>query len=206
LLGFEGGYRQLLTKFLFVDVAVFHNHYRDLQSFGPITPQPGTFQGQPATFLTIQYQNAISGSTDGFEIAPTVSLRSWWKISGSYSFVTSGFAANGPTSDISSTGSVPTYEGSTPRSIIAIQSEFNLPHRFEFDQFYRFASRLPAQKVAAYQTMDLRLGWKFSDHFEASLVGQNLFQPFHFEWGTGDPSQPLIGIRRSAYLKLTWTQ
>jgi hypothetical protein len=37
---------------------------------------------------------------------------------------------------------------------------------------------------------------------ELSLVGQNLFQPFHYEDG-GDPG-PLVGIMRSGYLKLTW--
>ncbi|HET9741421.1 MAG TPA: TonB-dependent receptor [Terriglobales bacterium] len=204
LIGYEGGYRRLLSKALYVDLDVFHNHYTDLQSFGAIQPIAGTFEGQPALFLTIPYTNAISGATDGFEIAPNWYVASWWRLAGSYSFVTPDFHANAPTSDISSTGSVSTYEGSTPRHEAEITSQFNLPKHFEFDQFFRYASALPAQKVDAYETVDLRLGWRPAEHFEISVVGQNLLQPFHLEWGTGDPSQPPIGIRRAGYVKLTW--
>ena len=52
--------------------------------------------------------------------------------------------------------------------------------------------------------MDGRLGWKFLKEWNFSLVGQNLFQPFHFEWGTGDPSEAAIGIRRVVYVQLAW--
>jgi hypothetical protein len=35
-------------------------------------------------------------------------------------------------------------------------------------------------------------------------VGQNLFQPHHYEWGTGDPNQPDVGIYRAAYVRLSF--
>jgi hypothetical protein len=52
--------------------------------------------------------------------------------------------------------------------------------------------------------MDLRLGWNPTKEWNLSLVSQNLFQPSHFEWGTGDPSELPIGIRRAAYVKLSY--
>ncbi len=194
--GYEGGYRQLLTSKLYVDLDVFHNNYDNLQSFG--TP---TLVGDD---LTIFYENAIAGTTTGFEIAPNWNPRPWWKLSGSYSYVGIDMHANAPGSDISSTGSVPTYEGSSPAHQVKIQSRFDISKRFEFDQTYGYESALPAQKVRAYQTMDLRLGWNPTKEWNLSLVGQNLFQPYHFEWGTGDPSELPIGIRRAAYVKLSW--
>ena len=39
------------------------------------------------------------------------------------------------------------------------------------------------------------------DDFE--LVGRNLLQPYHFEYG-GDPT--LVGIKRAGFLRLTWTR
>ena len=36
------------------------------------------------------------------------------------------------------------------------------------------------------------------------LAGRNLLQPSHFE-AAGDPG-PLVGIKRSAYVKLTWSK
>lgn len=195
-LGYEGGYRQLLTPKLYVDLDVFHNDYDNLQSFG--TP---TLIGNE---LTIFYENAISGTTNGFEIAPNWNPRPWWRLSGSYSYAGIDLHANAPGVDISSTGSVNTYEGSSPAHQAKVQSRFDLSKRFEFDQTYWYESALPAQKVRAYQTMDVRLGWKLAKEWNLSLVGQNLFQPYHFEWGTGDPSELPIGIRRAAYVELSW--
>jgi iron complex outermembrane receptor protein len=50
--------------------------------------------------------------------------------------------------------------------------------------------------------MDVRLGWRFYEQFELSIVGQNLFQPQHAEF-TGDPGG-LIGVKRSVYAKIIW--
>lgn len=195
-LGYEGGYRQLLTHTFYVDFSVFHNGYDNLQSFGAPTLIGNN--------LTIFYENAIAGTTNGIEIAPNWNPRPWWKLSGSYSYVGIDLHANEPGSDISSTGSVNTYEGSSPAHQLKIQSRFDILKRFQFDQTYWYESALPAQGISAYQTMDLRLGWNPAKEWNVSLVGQNLFQPHHFEWGTGDPTELPIGIRRAAYVKLTW--
>jgi len=196
VLGYEGGYRQLLTPRLYIDLDVFHSNYDHLQSFGVPTPIGDT--------LTIYYENAIAGVTNGLEIAPSWTVKPWWKLSGSYSYVGIDFHADAPGSNISSTGSVPTYEGSSPDHQVKIMSNFNIGKRFEFDQTYYHVSALPAQNVHAYQTMDGRFQWNIRKDFSFSVVGQNLFQPYHYEWGTGDPTESLIGIRRAAYLKLTW--
>jgi iron complex outermembrane recepter protein len=198
LLGYEGGYRQLLTRKVYVDFDVFHNSYDHLQSFSA-----PTLVGND---LTIFYGNAISGTTNGIEIAPSWKPIPWWTLSFSYSYVGIDFHASQPGSDISSTGSVNTYEGSSPAHQVKIQSNIDLGKKFEFDQSYAYVSKLPAQNVRAYQTMDVRFEWKAREDLSLALAGQNLFQPYHFEWGTGDPTESLIGIRRAAYLKLTWRQ
>ncbi len=201
VVGYEVGYRGLLTRRVFLDLSGFWNHYEHLQSF--TAPTPSVSAG--TTYLTIQYSNQIDGATTGFELAPQFVLAPWWHIDSAWSYVNSGFHATGLTADISDSGSVPTYEKSTPRHTIFLQSRIDLPARFGFDQFYRYASDLPAQKVKAYQTMDLRLGRPIGRNLYLEAVGQNLFQPRHNEWGTGDPSQPVIGIDRAAYLKLSFT-
>ena len=61
---------------------------------------------------------------------------------------------------------------------------------------------LPGQQIRGYSTGDARIGWNLSRQLELSLVGQNLFQPSHFEYG-GD-AFGLVGIERSVYAKLTW--
>jgi iron complex outermembrane receptor protein len=99
---------------------------------------------------------------------------------------------------------VPNDEGSSPRHQGTIQSFLNLPKKLELDQTYRYVSALPAQMVKSYGTADARLGWHFTRKMELSVVGQNLLQPHHAEFG-GDPGG-LVGIKRSAYAQITWKE
>ena len=163
-----------------------------------------TIPPPPHVLLTIPYANDISGAANGFEIAPVWQATSWWRLSGSYSFVAVDVRAHGPSSDISATGSVRTYEGSTPRHVLEVHSWIDFTKKLEFDQVVRYASALPAQNVQSYETADVRLGWNVHPNVQVSLVGRNLFQPQHREWGTGDPGQTPLGIRRSAFINIAW--
>jgi iron complex outermembrane receptor protein len=101
-------------------------------------------------------------------------------------------------------GTAPGIEGSSPHHDATVQSAFDLSKAFQLDLTYRYVSALPGQAVSAYSTGDARLGWRFGRQFDLSFIGQNLLQPWHFEYG-GDPG-PLVGIRRSAYARLTWSK
>ena len=198
--GYEAGYRRLLAGKVYGEVSGFWNQYRKLQSFS--TPMISTSGGY--TYITIQYQNRISGSTSGVELATETQIAAWWRLNTNYSFVSSNFSANGPTSNISSSGSVQTYEGSSPKHMVTVQSMFDLPAHIQFDPMYRFISALPAQNVPAYQTLDVHFQKTLGRNFGLELVGQNLFQNVHYEWGTGDPTQPLVGMYRAAYVRLSF--
>jgi iron complex outermembrane receptor protein len=202
VIGYEAGYRGLFAPRLYCDLSSFWNEYNHLQSFSA----PSIATGGGVTAINIEYENQISGSTSGFEIAPRVTLASWWHLSAGYSFVSSNFSASGPTSDISSTGSVNTYEKSSPKHTVFAQSTMNLPYGIEFDPMFRYASALAAQKVPAYETMDVHVAKSLGRNLVLEAVGQNLFQPRHYEWGTGDPGQPNVGIERAAYVQLSFKQ
>lgn len=198
--GYEAGYRRLFAGRVYASIAGFWNQYGNLQSFSA----PVVSTSAPYTYLTVQYQNQISGSTSGGELTVQSQIAPWWRFNTNYSFVSSDFTASGPTSNISSSGSVQTYDGSSPKHQVGVQSMFNLPGHVQFDQMYRFVSALPAQKVPAYQTMDLHLQKSLGGGFALELVGQNLFQNIHYEWGTGDPTQPLVGIYRAGYVRVVF--
>jgi iron complex outermembrane receptor protein len=106
-----------------------------------------------------------------------------------------GPGSNDPTS-------VAGYEGSSPRHQATVQSFLTLPKKLEFQQTYRYVSALPAQAVKSYSTADARVGWLFVRQMEFSVVGQNLLQPSHAEFG-GDPGG-LVGIKRCVYAQITW--
>jgi iron complex outermembrane receptor protein len=155
----------------------------------------------PYLLITDPYANGIKGVTNGFEIAPDWKPVSWWALRGSYSYLHLDLH---PKAGFSDTATVASDDGSSPHREASAQSMFTLPHGFEFDQDYRFVSRLPAQNVRSYQTADAHLGWTFAKHFEIAGNGQNLLQPTHYEF-SGDNGNA-VGIRRSVYGSLTWQQ
>jgi iron complex outermembrane receptor protein len=198
LLGYEAGYRTLITSKFYVDFSAFDNQYDDLASYGKGT---GSLQTKPITYFLLAepYANGIKGSTEGFEIAPKWNPTSWWQLKGSYSYL---HLSTEDKPGYTDTGTVAIYNGSSPHSGIVIQSLFSLPKRFEYDMTYRYVSALPAQAVQAYSTADVRVGWHTGD-LEFSVDGQNLFQPEHGEFG--NTPGPVVGIGRTVYAKVTWT-
>jgi iron complex outermembrane receptor protein len=199
LIASELGYRQLVDRNFYVDVSSFYNHYRDLESYGSLVPGIAPPPLPPILQYNIAYINGIQGHTLGVEIAPDWQPTHWWDLKGSYSYIHLSLRDQPGVTD---TGTVLSYEGSTPQHGLQIQSKLNLPKRFQFDQVYRYAGALSSQNIRGYQTMDARLGWQSGFHLEFSAVGQNLFQPQHVEF-TGDPG-PSVGIKRSVYGQITW--
>jgi iron complex outermembrane receptor protein len=199
LLGYEVGYRRLITPSLYVDVSLFHNKYNDLTSFGTFAFSVEANPAPPHLLLTIPWANGIEGSTNGGEISPDWKATRWLELKASYSYVSLGLKNRPGNADA---GTLSLDKGSSPRHEVVVQSLFNLPKRFEFDPTYRYVSALPAQSVKSYSTMDLRFGWHFAGNVEASIVGQNLFQPNHMEFGISPG--PMVGVSRSVYGQIIW--
>jgi iron complex outermembrane receptor protein len=197
---YEIGYRRLLSPKLYVDVAGFYDHYHNLfdeeltgAPYLEDTPAPTHF------LLPAQFGNGLLGTAKGFEIAPEFNLTSFWRLRGSYSFLQMDLRKSPGSLDV---GTAPGIAGSSPRHEATIHSSVDISKKLELDLIYRYVSALPGQLVPSYSTADARLGWRINKQFDVSVVGQNLFQPTHPEDG-GDPG-PLVGMRRSAYVKVTW--
>jgi iron complex outermembrane recepter protein len=196
----EAGYRQLLARALYVDIAAFRNDYENLECYGARTV---SFITTPVTaeLITIPYANGIKGTTDGLEIAPDWRPTRWWELKGNFSHVHIGVR---PMPGYNDTATVASDEGSSPHRTATLQSLLNLPHGGEFDFDYRFVSRLPTEKIPSYQTMDSHVSWLFGKSVRLTVAGRNLLQPHHQEF-VGDANLP-TGIRRSVYGGITWTE
>jgi iron complex outermembrane receptor protein len=200
--GYELGYRRLLGRTFYVDIAGFYNHYHDLFSEDIIGST--YFEDDPAPphfLLPAQFRNGLYGYTKGAEIAPEWRPVSFWRLRGSYSYLHMNLGRLPHSGDV---GTAPIIVGSSPQHEATVQSAFDLSKKLQLDLVYRYVSALPGQQVAAYSTGDARIAWRFNRQFEFSVAGRNLFQPSHFEYG-GDPLG-LVGIKRSVYAKLTWSR
>src|SRR5467141_2101872 len=199
LIGYEAGYRSLVGPKFHVVIAAFSNNYDHLLSVEPGAPFSESSPPAPHTVIPFFFRNGLLGHTAGFEIAPDWTPTRIWRLRGSYSYLHIDLGKKASSLDTSSANST---QGSRPHHQVAIQSSLDLPKKLEFDQTFRCVSSLPAQLVGAYTTADVRFSWHASRSLDVSVVGQNLFQPRHAEFG-GDPG-PLVGIKRSAYISLTW--
>ncbi len=199
LIGYEAGYRSLVGPKFYVDIAAFYNNYDHLLSIEPGAPFTESSPAPPHAVIPFFFRNGLLGNTAGFEIAPDWTPTRTWRLRGSYSYLHMDLNKKASSLDASTANST---QGSSPQHQIAIQSSLDLPRKLEFDQTLRYVSSLPAQLVRAYTTADVRFSWHATRSLDVSVVGQNLFQPHHAEFG-GDPG-PLVGIERSAYIKLTW--
>jgi iron complex outermembrane receptor protein len=199
LVGYEAGYRTLLKSKFYLDITAFYNNYDQLLSIEPGTPFSESSPPPPHVVVPFLFRNGLFGSTSGFEIAPDWTPTSWWRLRGSYSYLHMDLNKEAASQDVSTVNST---QGSSPHHQVMIRSSVELPKKLEFDQTFRYVSALPAQLVEAYATADVRFSWRATRSLDFSVVGQNLFQPHHAEFG-GDPGA-LVGIVRSAYAKITW--
>ncbi len=199
LLGYEAGFRSLLSQTLSIDIAAFVNDYDHLQSLEPGTPFMEQIGGNEALILPYFNGNGVKGTTAGIEIGPDWKPKPWWRLQGSYSYLHMALQLAKGSMD---TATVAQNEGSSPHQQVKVQSYFDLSRNLELSLTFRYIGVLPYYQVSGYATGDARFAWRPARQVEFAVVGQNLLQPHHVEYG-GDPAG-LVGIRRSAYASLTF--
>jgi iron complex outermembrane receptor protein len=200
--GYEAGYRRLLGQKLYFDLAAFYNHYSDLFSEDIIGP-PFVENTPPPTHILLpaEFGNGLLGTTRGFEITPEFTPFSFWKLSASYSFLQMEIKRSPNSLDVGTSAFI---EGSSPRHQVSVQSAFDLSKAFSLDLTYRYVSALAALSIPSYSTGDARFAWRLNKQVRLSVVGQNLFRPYHFEYAS-DPG-PNVGVKRSVYGEIAWAR
>ena len=86
--------------------------------------------------------------------------------------------------------------------MFSVHSSWDLPRRFEIDAIVRYVSRLPNPSVPSYLELDLRLGWRAMKDLEFDVVGRNLLDRSHPEFGANSPLRR--EVERSVYGRVTW--
>src|SRR5690606_8614705 len=83
-----------------------------------------------------------------------------------------------------------------------LRSSMNLPGRVKLDLNLRHIGEISRQGVPSYEELDVRIAWQATRRLELSLVGQNLLDAQHPEFG--DPASRQE-IERGVYAKLQWS-
>jgi len=174
----ELGYRVEPSSRVTASVATFYDRYDRLRSLEA---------GPPALLA-----NGLKGESYGVELETTYQVRRGWRLNAGYSFLELQLRVKPGSTDTTQVR----QEGDSPRHQAFIRSSIDLPHELELDATARYVDALPNQMVDAYKALDVRLSWKVSENVELAVVGQNLLDPRHAEFG---PPSARREVERSVY-------
>ena len=169
LTSYEAGYRAQPSDLVSVDVTAFLHDYDDLRS-----------QESPAGApIPLVVGNTLNGRSTGIEIGVNIQPVSRWRTHVSYTRLDTEITPDPGSRDAS--GGV--NEANDPDHLFSVRSSLDLGRNIEVDAFVRGSSALPNPALPAYAEMNARLGWRPSERFEAALVGQDLLEDRHAEFG-----------------------
>ena len=204
LIAYEIGYRAQVTQKVSIDAALFYNKYDRL-----FTTQSGALSVDPQTgalTLPINRSNRGNGETYGAELVATWQMTDWWRLTGTYSYLKMNLHSS-RTLPASSAASFERIEKQSPQNQVYIRSSFDLPGHVEIDVTGRYVDSISgfSPGIPSYFTMDARLAWKPKPNLEFAIVGQNLLQKRHTEFGTSSlVRSPLVDVERSIYGQVTY--
>ena len=202
---YELGYRHNFGKQVSLDIAAFHNQYEDLRTAVAGTPVPNALPVPSYLILPITPQNLLKAKSEGVEVVLDYHPTTWWRLQPSYTYLT--VKGTPETADPINQNYSDFLTGTAPRHQWSLRSSMSLPRQQQFDLWVRHASRrdiasVNGGNIPAYSTLDVRYAWRFTQGWEASLVGQNLLERTHLEfWQDQLPAEQTL-IERGWYAKI----
>ncbi|MCP5115611.1 MAG: TonB-dependent receptor, partial [bacterium] len=198
VLAVEAGYRHRINQRVGIDVAVFHNDYDQLATVRRENP---IFERtpEPRLLVPVVFDNGLTATTYGTEIATNWTLTGRWRLQANYSYLRAKYGELAPGHDHSPM----TRGGVDPNHQIQLRSNLDLTEKLAFDTTVYYVSRLPGIGVPSYVRLDTRFGWRFTRNTELSVALQNLLGNRHPEFVSEDYVRN-FEIGRAFYVKTTW--
>jgi iron complex outermembrane recepter protein len=184
LVAYELGWRVVAPASLVISVATFLNNYDDIRS---------TSLGPP--FFT---ENNVEGDIHGAELQATWQASPRWRLTGGYTVLSEDLRVKPGRAD----RNLARGETFDPEHQFQVRSSIDLPRDIELDLWTRYVGQIGTTGrgfgvVPDYLTLDARLGWSPIANLQLAIVGQNLLDDRHREFGERE-------FRRAAYFKVSW--
>ena len=195
LLAIELGYRLQAAENLSLDLALFHNRYRKLQTLGFTSSIPPSFI----------FDNRGEAVSRGLELVMDWRPKEWWRLQANYSYIDISTSVENASDEAPST-SVLDF---TPKHQASVRSAMDLSNDWSLDLWAYHVAKLDAggfgatSSVPAYTSLNARLAWRPRKEVELSLVGQNLLDKRHPEF-IGESFVTETEVERSIYGQVRW--
>jgi iron complex outermembrane receptor protein len=185
----EAGYRAQPLATLSYSVTAFYSQYRRLRTTEPNPDGPG-----------LVFLNRATGRNRGLEMWASWQALPRWRLSAGGVVQRVETVLDPGSRDATGTTGLAT---SDPSNFWQLRSSFDIAAGKELDLMLRHVGALSMPSVPAYTAVDARFGWKLRPDLELSLLGQNLFDPKHAEYGAA-PGRAVY--ERALWVKLVWRQ
>ncbi|HYD18853.1 MAG TPA: TonB-dependent receptor [Patescibacteria group bacterium] len=180
LIAYELGYRRRITPNLSVDTTAFIHDYDNLAVVNSGTPFiVNNGVDPPFLFTPFFFANGGAAQTGGIEVAAEWQPRSDLSFNASYSYLDVQMHAN-----TNVPGQEALTEGQTPHHQLSLRTHWQATDQLSLDGTVHHVSDLAANAVLDYTRLDLNLGYQLSDGVKFNLVGQNLLDDQHREFGS----------------------
>ena len=193
VIAYELGYRTKLTDKLILDMTGFVNDYDKLLA----TERTANISKPGYTIWPNVMGNNLHGETYGAEVSATYQALDNWRLNTGYTFLQ--MQLHPDNSNITRDASL---EGQAPHNQFHLRSFYDLRDDLELDFSLNYVDNLPEGNIPHYLRFDARLGWHIAKNTELSVVGQNLFDKRHSEFGA-EAGQIQTEAERGLYVKLT---
>ena len=181
----EVGYRSQPSPQASYSISLFHNIYDKLRSVEPVS----------ATSSVLG--NKMEGTANGLEAWSSYQAAKNWRLSAGAFFLRQHLRLKPDSGDANVSAA-----GNDPKRQFMLRSSLDLPDATELDIRVRYVSALPNPSVPAYTAFDMRIAWRLQRGLELSVVGQNLLEAGHVEFGNPATASEMA---RGGYVKLKWT-
>lgn len=194
VVAYELGHRAQVSSRFTTGLSLFYNDYSDVRSTA-ITP---------TTLLPFYFANDLEGHSHGAELTANVQLTDDWSVHAGYNFLRTSLRVKPGAFDLSNARN----ETSDPEHQASLRSSLRLGRRVDVDAGLRWVDTLHNNNgpnlgvVPAYLELDARVAWHVSSNLELSVVGRNLLDHQHPEYGFPSPAR--AEVERSVFGKLAW--
>jgi iron complex outermembrane receptor protein len=197
LIDTEVGYRLSIGSSASIDVTGFAGRYVHLQTSEPSAPIV-RFVPSPQIQVTTTFGNELEATTRGLEVVGLWQPTPVWRLDGTYTT----FHLKPKLSATSRDPNAALEDGNAPRVQWRARSSFSPSTRATVDIVIFHAGPLDRIGIPAYTRTDLTAEWRFTNRLSAMVIGRNLFDAAHAEFGA--TLVQATQVARSASIRMRW--
>ncbi len=198
MFSYEIGYRNRLSRALFMDVSLYYNRYEDIVA-GVANGKPYIHHGQygPQFTIPVLLSSARKEETYGAEVNVNWALADWWRVTAGYTW----FTMNILDANNSSEGRQGFDEDENAEHIFSLVSHFDVSRFLEVNASLYAISALDQLDIGSRIRLDCNVGWHPMERVSVSMGIKNLFDD-----GTQEFSNTVEGILASDIPRMVYTR